>query len=66
MLSQTLRSLVSDGLISRTVNPTVAPQVSYGLTDLGRSLEIPLSVLRSWAEENTSTVKHNRQIASLD
>jgi DNA-binding HxlR family transcriptional regulator len=66
MLSQTLRNLVADGLISRTVNPTVPPQVSYGLTDLGRSLEVPLSALRSWAEENMNTVDRNRQIAGVD
>jgi DNA-binding HxlR family transcriptional regulator len=60
MLSQTLRNLVSDGLISRHVAPTVPPQVSYGLTDLGRSLEVPLAALRCWAEDHMATIDANR------
>lgn len=52
MLSVTLRSLVRDGLAARRVEPTVPPQVHYRLTELGRSLEVPLAALRDWAEHH--------------
>lgn len=45
MLSQTLRTLVRDGLIERTVEPTVPPRVSYGLTRLGTEVTVPLVAL---------------------
>lgn len=60
MLSQTLRSLQADGLVTRRVEPTVPPRVHYGLTDLGRSLELPLSGLRDWAEEHIAEIEDNR------
>ncbi|MEU2337211.1 helix-turn-helix domain-containing protein [Streptomyces sp. NPDC013172] len=50
MLSATLQSLARDGLVARRVEPTVPPAVHYRLTELGLSLEEPLSVLRLWAE----------------
>ncbi|MCP2342818.1 winged helix-turn-helix transcriptional regulator [Actinomadura rupiterrae] len=56
MLSATLRSLVRDGLVARRVEPTVPPSVHYRLTDLGRSLEGPLAVVRAWAEEHMAEV----------
>ncbi|MFE9558687.1 winged helix-turn-helix transcriptional regulator [Streptomyces sp. NPDC006703] len=42
MLSQTLRALVEDGLVRREVEPTTPPQVTYGLTEFGRTLGEPL------------------------
>ncbi|MFI5838903.1 winged helix-turn-helix transcriptional regulator [Catenuloplanes sp. NPDC051500] len=45
MLAQTLRGLVADGLVSRTVEPTTPPQVTYALTDFGRHVGEPLSDL---------------------
>ncbi|ANZ37285.1 HxlR family transcriptional regulator [Lentzea guizhouensis] len=45
MLSQTLRGLVEDGLIWRRVEPTTPPQVSYGLTEFGRDVGVPLADL---------------------
>lgn len=60
MLSQTLRSLVDDGLVTRRVEPTVPPQVYYGLTGLGHSLETALAVLRDWAETNIPAVEDHR------
>ncbi|MET9226681.1 helix-turn-helix domain-containing protein [Lentzea sp. NPDC003310] len=45
MLSQTLRGLVQDGLIWRRVEPTTPPQVTYGLTEFGRDVGVPLSDL---------------------
>ena len=49
MLSLTLRSLERDGLVTRTVTPTVPPRVDYALTDLGRSLWTPVEALAGWA-----------------
>jgi DNA-binding HxlR family transcriptional regulator len=61
MLSVTLRSLVRDGLVARRVEPTVPPGVHYRLTDLGLSLEGPLSLLRDWAETHMPAIdEHNR------
>ena len=45
MLAQTLRALVKDGLVWRTVEPTTPPQVTYGLTEFGREVGAPLSEL---------------------
>ncbi|WP_433435800.1 winged helix-turn-helix transcriptional regulator [Nonomuraea sp. CA-141351] len=50
MLSQTLRSLTADGLVSRRVEPTVPPRTWYSLTVLGRTLDDPLAAVRAWAE----------------
>lgn len=49
MLTLTLRVLERDGLVSRTVHPMVPPRVEYALTDLGRTLLLPLSALADWA-----------------
>ena len=49
MLTLTLRGLERDGLVTRTVFPTVPPRVDYALTDLGRTLLIPISALGAWA-----------------
>ncbi|MBH1982878.1 MAG: helix-turn-helix transcriptional regulator [Burkholderiales bacterium] len=49
MLTLTLRGLERDGLVTRTVFPTVPPRVDYALTDLGRSLLSPISALGAWA-----------------
>lgn len=61
MLSQTVRHLEADGLISRTVYPTVPPRVDYALTDLGRSLMVPLGALVAWAGENHPQIKAARE-----
>lgn len=52
MLTRTLRALDSDGLVRRTVFPTVPPSVEYDLTPLGRSLLEPLSAVADWAVRN--------------
>jgi DNA-binding HxlR family transcriptional regulator len=56
MLTQTLRSLEADGLITRRVFATVPVTVEYQLTPLGRSLNSVLNPLREWAEANMSRV----------
>lgn len=60
MLTQTLRDLQRDGLISRHVYPTVPPSVEYRLTSLGRSLLVPLASLIHWADKNHSAIRASR------
>jgi DNA-binding HxlR family transcriptional regulator len=60
MLTQTLRSLERDGLVTRTVTPTVPVTVTYGLSDLGRSLQHLMAGIKEWAEANMDTVIANR------
>lgn len=56
VLAETLRSLEHDGLVSRTVYDENPPRVEYALTDLGRSLLVPLRAVRRWAEEHVPDV----------
>jgi DNA-binding HxlR family transcriptional regulator len=56
MLTLTLRNLERDGLVSRTVTPTIPPRVDYGLTDLGRSLLKPVNALSQWALHNVEAI----------
>jgi len=56
MLTQTLRGLERDGLVSRTVYPEVPVRVEYSLTNAGRTLLEPLSALQTWAIEHLSDV----------
>jgi DNA-binding HxlR family transcriptional regulator len=60
MLTQTLRNLQRDGLISRTVFPTTPPSVEYRLTDLGRSLLEPMRSLVTWADLHQSAIQAAR------
>jgi DNA-binding HxlR family transcriptional regulator len=60
MLTLTLRGLERDGLVSRTVHPTVPPQVEYALTDLGRTLEEPIQGLAEWADKNRVAMQRAR------
>ncbi|HEX8871068.1 MAG TPA: helix-turn-helix domain-containing protein [Lentzea sp.] len=59
MLTQTVRSLERDGLLTRTVTPTVPVTVSYELTELGESLHQLTRGLRSWAQDNMGEVLAN-------
>jgi DNA-binding HxlR family transcriptional regulator len=61
MLTQTLRSLERDGLLTRTVTPTVPVTVSYQLTDLGLSLHHVMHEIKRWAEEHMNEVLANRR-----
>lgn len=60
MLTRTLRNLERDGLVSRTVTPTVPPRVDYALTALGRSLVAPVGVLGAWAVANREAISAAR------
>lgn len=61
MLTQTLRSLERDGLITRTVTPTVPVTVTYQLTGLGRSLQQMMCGIKEWAEAHMNEVLANRE-----
>jgi DNA-binding HxlR family transcriptional regulator len=62
MLTQTLRTLETDGLVDRTVRPTVPPSVTYALTPLGRSFAGPLLGLVDWAEAHFPAVLDARAL----
>jgi DNA-binding HxlR family transcriptional regulator len=61
MLTLTLRGLERDGLVTRTVFPTVPPRVDYELTDLGRGLSQPVEALGKWAAEHQPEIEGARQ-----
>lgn len=63
MLTQTLRALERDGLVTRTVTPTVPVRVDYELTALGRSLREPLVALERWAGANMAPILAARERA---
>jgi DNA-binding HxlR family transcriptional regulator len=56
MLTLTLRNLERDGLVNRTVTPTIPPRVDYELTKLGHSLLEPITALSQWAIGNIETI----------
>lgn len=56
VLTQTLRAMERDGLLTRTVFAQVPPRVDYALTDLGVSLGGPIAVLTDWAEEHVGRI----------
>jgi DNA-binding HxlR family transcriptional regulator len=61
MLTLTLRGLERDGLVTRTVFPTIPPRVDYELTDLGRSLLEPVSELGLWARRHRAVIQEARK-----
>ena len=60
MLTLTLRGLERDGLVTRTVFPTIPPRVDYELTALGTSLLLPISGLGEWAYANRTKIEAAR------
>lgn len=70
MLTQTLRGLERDGLVRRTIYPTVPPKVEYTLTPLGRTLVGLVDAVRVWSEQHIEAVMqaqthydhHNKEI----
>jgi DNA-binding HxlR family transcriptional regulator len=60
MLTFTLRGLERDGLIARTVQPTVPPRVTYELSELGQKLLPALQALATWAHQHRETVNRHR------
>ena len=61
MLTLTLRALERDGLVTRTVFPTIPPRVDYELTRLGRSLLEPVNGLSAWARANRVAMETARR-----
>src|SRR6202790_665116 len=61
MLTLTLRNLERDGFVERTVTPSIPPHVSYGLTDLGQSLSVPVRALCAWSEANIDAIDAARE-----
>jgi DNA-binding HxlR family transcriptional regulator len=57
MLTVTLRNLERDGILTRTVYPTIPPRVEYELSDCGRSFKLALAPIRKWVMENRSISK---------
>jgi DNA-binding HxlR family transcriptional regulator len=66
MLTQTLRTLERDGLVTRTVTPTVPVSVEYALTALGASLQELMLALKGWAEVHMDEVLANREAYDAD
>ena len=56
MLTLTLRNLERDGLVNRTVTPTIPPRVDYELTELGKSLQKPICGLVRWSMDNVGEI----------
>jgi DNA-binding HxlR family transcriptional regulator len=61
MLTQTLRSLERDGLLTRTVTPSVPVRVDYELTPLGHGLALLLTAVKDWAETHFDEVRQARE-----
>jgi len=61
MLTLTLRGLERDGLVTRTVFPTIPPRVDYALTPLGRDLLNPVAALGAWAIRNQAKIARARE-----
>src|SRR4249919_2002451 len=57
MLTQTLRTLERDGLLTRTVTAAVPVRVDYALTELGESLLEPIQHVKAWAEDHVPDVR---------
>jgi DNA-binding HxlR family transcriptional regulator len=60
MLTLTLKALERDGLVTRTVFPTIPPKVEYALTELGLTLLGPITALAEWAQANRATIQKAR------
>jgi DNA-binding HxlR family transcriptional regulator len=61
MLTLTLKSLERDGMVTRTVTPSIPPRVDYALTDLGHSLLTPVGALAAWALANIARIDAARE-----
>ncbi|GAA3799724.1 winged helix-turn-helix transcriptional regulator [Cellulomonas soli] len=61
MLTQTLRALERDGLVTRTHHPEIPPRVEYELTEAGRTLQEPLRALEDWATVHMAGVLSARE-----
>lgn len=60
MLTQTLRDLEEDGLVTRKVTPIIPPRVDYELTEIGMELRGPLAAIAEWTERNGDAIAASR------
>jgi DNA-binding HxlR family transcriptional regulator len=60
MLTVTLRNLEHEGILIRTVYPTIPPRVEYELSDRGRSLKVALAPIGNWVMENQNDIEEAR------
>jgi DNA-binding HxlR family transcriptional regulator len=61
MLTVTLRNLEHDGILIRTVYPTIPPRVEYELSERGRSLKLALAPIGQWVIENQTDIEAARE-----
>jgi DNA-binding HxlR family transcriptional regulator len=61
MLTLTLRGLERDGIVKRTIFPTIPPRVEYELTELGRSLRCAVVPLGTWAQQHVGDIHRARE-----
>jgi len=61
MLTVTLRNLERDGLVRRTIYPTIPPKVEYALSDRGRSLRCALVPIAEWVTQNRDGIEESQQ-----
>ncbi|MEU5715741.1 helix-turn-helix domain-containing protein [Streptomyces sp. NPDC020403] len=61
MLTQNLRMLERNGLVDRTVHPTVPPKVEYALTEPGRALRRTVDVMCEWTQRNLAHIEASRR-----
>jgi DNA-binding HxlR family transcriptional regulator len=61
MLTQTVRQMERDGLVTRTVHPVIPPKVEYELTELGRSLGATFCGVWIWAETHWDEIAQSRE-----
>ncbi|MFH8936952.1 winged helix-turn-helix transcriptional regulator [Streptomyces griseosporeus] len=61
VLTQTLRALEREGLLTRTLYPTVPPRVEYRLTGLGRELGGLIQTLTDWSQANITAIRAARR-----
>ena len=66
VLTETLRTLEEDGLVTRTSYDVQPPRVDYELTELGRSLLLPLRAVRQWAEQHVPDIEAARAAYQRD
>ena len=65
MLTLTLRGLERDGLLTRSVTPSIPPRVDYALTPLGQALLVPVMGLVQWAQEHRQDIQRAREVFDL-
>jgi DNA-binding HxlR family transcriptional regulator len=61
MLTQTLKTLERDGLLTRSAYATIPPRVDYELTELGRSVRVLLDAIREWSEDHIPDILAARE-----